>query len=141
MGILDSLRPQVAIKATPNEFRCVSNAADIRVRPLIRLGAERKIISIGEPALDESEGGLLIRLFDRPSRPRTGWFDSDAFRRFCEYHVLLVTAGWLIGPVVRFEGSERFRSLFDGQETEVLGPPLQAAGVARLRFETVAPAP
>ena len=142
MRIVDPLRPQVTIKATPDEFRFMSKIMDIRARTLIRLDdQERKIINIGEPALDNSEGGTLIRLFDRPSRPRTGWFDGYAFTMFCKYHLLLVTQwGWLINPVVHFEGLEHFRTAFDGREAEVLAPPLRAANVARLHFRAVAPA-
>ena len=134
MGILDSLRPTVTIVATPDEFRFIGKEGEHRVRTLIRLNAERKILGVGEPALDGSEGGTLISLFDRPSNANVDWFDADAFSRYCKYNVILAAMGSLLSPIVRFTGARQFRAMFEGREVEILTPPLRAAG-AGLEFE------
>ena len=135
MGILDSLRPTVSIVATPNEFRFIGKEGEDCVRTLIRLNGDRKILGVGDAALDEAEGGTLISLFDRPSNASKNWFDADAFTRFCKYNVILASMGSLLLPTVRFTGARKFRTLFEGREAEMLAPPLRAAGVTRLEFE------
>lgn len=135
MGILDSFRPTVTIVATPGEFRFVSKDGESRVRTLIRLTGDRKILGMGEGALDDSEGGTLVSLFDRPTNAGEKWFDEDAFTRFCKYNLILLEVVSLLSPTVRFTGARQFHTLFEGRETEILAPLLRAAAGSHVEME------
>ena len=136
MGILDSFRPTVTIVASPDEFTFIGKDGEHKVRTLIRLAENRKILAVGEEALDASEGGTLISLFQRPANAAAGWFDTDAFRRYYTYNVLVAAFGSLLSPVVRLTGARHFRSLFDGKEIQTLSAALRVAGTPRVEVES-----
>jgi hypothetical protein len=136
---LDRIRPSITIIASPTEFRFVGPKAESRHQPLIRLAPDRVLLAVGETAADDSQGGELVRLFDRPvGRERSAaWFNVDAFTRFCRYNLLVAAENsvWFIKPIVRVVGRRHFRALFAGREVEVLSPLLLEAGAARVEFD------
>jgi hypothetical protein len=136
---LDRFRPTITIIASPTEFRFVGPKAESRHQPLIRLAPDRKLIAVGETATADSQGGELVRLFERPVglERSSDWFNADAFTRFCRYNLLVAAENslWFMKPNVRVIGRRYFRDLFAGREVEVLSPLLLEAGAARVTFD------
>ena len=62
MPLLDRLWPKITIIASPTEFRFIGPKTESRLRPLIRLAPDGKLIAVGERATDEHAGGELVRL-------------------------------------------------------------------------------
>ena len=139
MPFLDRVWPRITIIASPTEFRFVGPKTESRLRPLIRLAPDGKLIAVGETATDDREGGQLVRLFEPGAAPHGSgpWANAKAFTLFCRYNLraaLEHSVGFL-RPVVRFVGRRHFRALLAGREVEILTPLLLEAGARRVEFD------